>query len=139
MKNHVRTFAVVTVISALFGSSVILAQNAARETATVPFAFHASSKTLPAGKYSVELSGMGIAQIQDVQTGNSILLMSKGRDSNKSGEPRLTFHRYGNEYFLAEIWMPGRDGGYALSTSAREKEASKHSGPVTLASIRLVR
>jgi hypothetical protein len=139
MKNYFRNLAVITGLTALFGSSVVLAQSGS-EKATVPFAFHASAATLPAGNYTVAVAnGMGVLQISDAATGHSIMLGTRTRESSKDGSPRLTFHRYGNEYFLAEIWMPDQVNGYKLATSAREKEMSKQSSPVTLASIRLVR
>ncbi|MGI8745161.1 MAG: hypothetical protein ACR2NN_21830 [Bryobacteraceae bacterium] len=138
MKNYVCNLAVVTGLAALFGSSVILAQHESRETANVPFAFHASSTTLPAGKYAVALNNsLGFVQISDTVTGHSIMVATRGRESGKNDTPRLTFHRYGNEYFLSQIWMPGQTDGYSLGKSAREKEMAKQPGQIVLASIRL--
>jgi hypothetical protein len=34
---------------------------------------------------------------------------------------RLVFHRYGNTYFLAEVWGPGNDGRQ-LPTTSQERE-----------------
>jgi hypothetical protein len=44
------------------------------------------------------------------------------RDIQSNG--RLVFHRYnGNEYFLSQIWMPGRSEFSQLSQTRRERQA----------------
>jgi hypothetical protein len=35
---------------------------------------------------------------------------------------KLVFHRYGNEYFLSEVWTPGDEWGHRLSKTRRERE-----------------
>lgn len=139
MKKQISSLLVSAGMLALLGSSAVTAQELSRESATVPFRFHASSTTLPAGKYDVKLnSSMGVFQISDAMTGRSIMVAAFSRESGKNVNPRLTFRRYGNEYFLSEIWIYGQPVGYKVGTSSREKEMAKGSGPVTLASIRLV-
>jgi hypothetical protein len=139
MKNHARKLALITGLSALLGSSLIVAQAQTTEVANVPFAFHTKGSTLPAGKYIIKIEGNnGVVQFADAKTGNSVLLGTRGRESGNNDEPRLTFHRYGNEYFLSEIWMPGQANGYNCWKSAREKELEKEPGKITLASIRLM-
>ena len=65
------------------------------------------------------------------------MLQTSGRRSSSREAARLTFHRYGNEYFLSEVWMPEQTGGYTVGKSAREKELSKEPGQLALASVRL--
>jgi len=137
MNNYVRSFAVSFGLSAVLGSSRILAQSGTRELATVPFAFHAKNITLPAGKYAVGVvNPQGTMMISELATGHAVMVMTRNRQSGKSGDPRLTFHRYGNEYFLSEIWMPDQVDGYKLSESTHEKELAKQPGQIALATIR---
>jgi hypothetical protein len=128
-----RTFSIAG-LSVMFGSSLILAQETGREVAKVPFAFHARETTLPAGSYFVSSTNLGILRIADKNTGHAVMVPTRGRESG-SGNPRLTFHRYGNEYFLAEIWMPDQVNGYTVSQSAREKELAKQPGQLAFASV----
>jgi hypothetical protein len=44
----------------------------------------------------------------------------QGRAPEGSG--RMVFHRYGNIYFLSEVWAPGQDTGQELTSSRAEKE-----------------
>ena len=125
-------------LSLFLGSSLIMAQEYGRETANVPFAFHARETTLPAGSYSVKImDATGVMQIADKKTGRSIMVPTRARQSGPAGQPRLAFHRYGSEYFLAEVWMPEQRDGYTVSKSAREKELAKQPGQLAYASISL--
>ena len=37
---------------------------------------------------------------------------------------KLVFHRYGSQYFLAQIWTAGNDRGQELPKSGRESEVA---------------
>ena len=137
-RGLVSTMLGVAGISAMLGSSLILAQESAREVANIPFAFHARETTLPAGRYTIcAMNSQGAMRISDKKTGHSIMVPTRGRQSGPDQTARLTFHRYGNEYFLSEIWMPQQVDGYTVGKSAREKELSKQPDQLALASVRL--
>ena len=137
-RGIVSTMLGVAGISAMLGSSLILVQESSREVANIPFAFHARETTLPAGSYTVgAMNSQGAMRIADKKTGHSILVPTRGRQSGPNQSPRLTFHRYGNEYFLSEIWMPEQTDGYTVGKSAREKELAKQPDQLALASVRL--
>jgi hypothetical protein len=75
----------------------------------VPFAFTVDNQTLPAGQYyvvsvtperAIRLSsadGKHSATVNDLPNYASM----------PSANSRLVFHRYGNEYFLAQVWTKG--------------------------------
>jgi hypothetical protein len=77
----------------------------------VPFAFGVEDRSLPSGEYTVFT----------VTPERSIRLVSAdGKHSavintlpNYANEPsttsRLVFHKYGNEYFLAQVWTAGQN------------------------------
>ena len=55
---------------------------------------------------------------------------AKGPSSNS----RLVFHRYGNEYFLAEVWTAGQDvARNPLSSKKAMESASNGEKPETFA------
>jgi hypothetical protein len=81
----------------------------------IPFEFHVGSESFPAGEYWVELEKLTpgsptgatlLVRNQDGSVFHRILAMP-GSDSLDKGESRLTFNRYGDQYFLAEVGSAG--------------------------------
>ncbi|HXN72177.1 MAG TPA: hypothetical protein VN861_06450 [Candidatus Acidoferrales bacterium] len=90
----------------------------------VPFAFTVGDKGMPAGEYRVA----ELAEAKSVQTirqsdgHESIMVMTHPVErKGDASSPRLTFHRYGNRYFLVQIWS-GDARGRELVKSHVEKE-----------------
>lgn len=97
--------------------------------ADIPFDFIVGDKTLAAGRYSV-------AQMMS-NSGGGILV--KSREGNESAlrlslavlgnTPRqktsLTFRRYGNAYFLSQVWLSGLSEGREVLKSKAERAAGR--------------
>jgi len=89
-------------------------------TANVPFDFAVDKASLPAGAYS----------IQSISSAASSTLAIRSNDRNKaehlnpSSKTCLVFHRYGEQYFLSQIWVAGEKGGAQLRMSRREAETA---------------
>ena len=49
------------------------------------------------------------------------------RASEVQGESRLVFNRYGDQYFLSQVWMAGSDTGRDLFQSRNERNLAKES------------
>jgi hypothetical protein len=45
-----------------------------------------------------------------------------GVSGSSSDEARLVFNKYGDTYFLSEVWTPGQSQGGGLSKSKTERE-----------------
>jgi hypothetical protein len=118
MKNQIRNFAIGAGLAALTLSPSLMAQD--RETAEIPFAFHAGESTLPAGTYSVTKASTGILALRNEDTRHAILLGPQGRETGKDA-PQLSFRCYSGDCFLSVVWMPG-DSGYSFMKTRREKE-----------------
>jgi hypothetical protein len=101
--------------------------------ANVPFEFSVGYKAMPAGEYSVQTivsAGNGLL-IQSTDGKISALRLTNATDRiNDKSQPRLVFHRYGERYFLAEIWN-GANTGRQL---AQSQEESAVESELTLAS-----
>ena len=70
----------------------------------VPFAFMAGGVHLPAGPYIVSHLDPFLIQIE-AQDGKARALVHVAiEDINYQTRSKLTFHRYGDQYFLAHIW-----------------------------------
>ncbi|MGC1452734.1 MAG: hypothetical protein WA830_22115 [Candidatus Sulfotelmatobacter sp.] len=94
----------------------------------VPFNFVVNRSTLPAGEYlvqSVDDEGKVLA-IRDLDTNTTRLVSFNSCTSPKSAsQTKLIFHRYGERYFLNQVWVEGNISGHELSPSPREKEVAK--------------
>lgn len=93
--------------------------------ASVPFDFIVGDKVLQAGDYSVKpISSSGevlrIGNESSTQSAMSLTMQADGR----SKTAQLVFHRYGQRYFLAEVWL-GCDGGLRLMKSSQERAIEK--------------
>ena len=101
------------------------AQNLRPIKAKIPFAFSLGDKELAAGEYTFSrLSGFANNKTMLVSMGSStpmfrsILGAQILTPKNKS---TLVFHRYGEQYFLEQIWTAGERDGTQLPESRSER------------------
>jgi hypothetical protein len=95
--------------------------------ANIPFAFSVGNTQLPAGKYSVSRalpnSGDGLIAINSLGGKASAL---RTTIPVTTGQPRdkatLVFHRYGDQYFLFQVWGAGESTGLTFVRSRSERE-----------------
>jgi hypothetical protein len=72
----------------------------------VPFEFTVGTTTIPAGTYSVALSGADNNIVTVGNINHTVVALTGARKSDRSNGPtRLVFHRYGHRYFLREMWF----------------------------------
>ena len=112
---------------ALFATTAAVAQTVDLK-ANVPFSFTVNRATLPPGEYSLKsMDEQGTAlAIRDLNSKTTNLVISNSCRSPKSAsQTKLLFHRYGNRYFLSQIWTAGEDVGRQLPSSAGEKELAR--------------
>jgi len=141
MRNHF--LKTITMIGALIILSAVSgrAQAGAGFTVVVPFGFTVSGKVLPAGEYIVARSqpfneGLMI-RAKDGRAGTFLQTMPVQSKENQV-QTKVVFKRYGNEYFLSQIWISGRSTGRELHKArqerALERELAARSGkPDTIA------
>jgi hypothetical protein len=105
--------------------------------ANVPFSFYMGGSAMPQGSYKVdELSHGAVVCMRSKDTAKSVTAHTIA--GKKQDEPaRLVFHRYGESYFLAEIWAGDESIGQGLAVSPPEKELAKIGAAPTVAVIRL--
>src|SRR5215217_8993180 len=123
MKNVVAKIGLLAVITIIAASASTQAQTLNyRLTANIPFDFSVAGKTLPAGKYWInraqESSGDLVVQISSTDGHTNITRLTipvVASSPVKSG--LLVFHKYGEEYFLSEVWPAGGVTGRELHKS----------------------
>jgi hypothetical protein len=107
----------------------------------IPFAFSVEDYSLPAGEYLV-LTVTPERSIRVVSADgkhSAIVNTLPNYASSPSENSRLVFHRYGNEYFLAQVWTAGQNVGRNPLSSKRAIEIASTGGkPQTIAVIALV-
>jgi hypothetical protein len=75
----------------------------------VPFSFTVRGRTLPPGLYHASTDApQGVLSIRG--DGGFALAMAIGIESGDVTEPKLVFHKYGDEYYLQEVWLGGGYG-----------------------------
>ena len=93
-------------------------------TADIPFDFIVADQTFPSGKYTVRTASDNgkVLRITSLDGRSSIVRLSNSViDSNTKQNARMVFHRYGQEYFLAEVWS-GDNSGRELIKSKKENQ-----------------
>jgi hypothetical protein len=118
----------VVVLLALIMVGESLAQTL-RVKADIPFEFIVNGSTLPAGQYTIQSFGSVDGRTLLVgSAGNhkSAIVNAIGVESKKmAGETKLMFHRYGDRYFLTQVWVAGSEHGQELPRTHRESELAK--------------
>ena len=100
-----------------------------RMKANVPFDFIVNGSSLPAGEYTIQSFGAidgKTLRLGNVGNHQGALVNTVGMETAKaSRQTKLIFHRYGDRYFLAQVWVEGSDQGRQLPMSHRESELAK--------------
>ena len=103
--------------------SVPMVQAQSQIKADVPFAFSVDKQSMSAGNYEIDYLNANVLVLRDLDTKQAQLLM-KSHDVQAANirNAHLVFHKYGDQYFLSQIWKGNSNMGIELATSRREKE-----------------
>ena len=108
------TMALVTAVATANG------QSQHRVNASVPFEFIVGDKTLAAADYRIDTIGDALA-ICSVGAKDKVIRLANATTPKERKPARLVFHRYGNTYFLSEVWEGGDRIGRRLVESRQER------------------
>ena len=105
---------------------------------TVPFQFTVANHTFPAGEYLVStVQPERTIRISGMATKVSVTqAVSPLYASRPSADSHLVFHRYGDSYFLEEVWSAGLDVARTLPQGKHELEMAKAGITPMIATIR---
>ena len=123
-RQVVKGITMLTVILAIaFATAVVSAQAQSAKTvvSNIPFEFIVADKTLPAGEYQVNRSLGNALTIRTSNPDAAVSRLTNEIEPNKDRRARLVFHRYGDRYFLAEVWTGSGDVGRQLLKSRQER------------------
>jgi len=123
MKNSVR-MTVITLSLVLFALVPAYAV-----TANIPFNFTVDGVRMPAGEYVVSSPSERVVILQHVGGPESkATITNNGTSTNIYGRSKLVFHKYGNAYFLAAVWMPNSDHAHEYYASTDEIQLARNGG-----------
>jgi hypothetical protein len=123
------TMLVVVTVFALAAAVVSANAQSAKVRANIPFEFSIGYKPMPAGEYTVQQVSQGSSglMIRSTDGKRAAIRLSDdtGRSKNNNTKARLVFHRYGERYFLAEVWNGFNTTGRHLLKSKEESAIEK--------------
>lgn len=122
MKKQVLRIVVFAI--AISAASAAMAQGTSGDVSVnVPFAFVVDGHHMQPGRYVVTKAANGVLRIYDTEVAdNQMFLGVHNIESNTPNGSKLVFHRYGDTYFLAEVWSGDNNIGKELAKSKAEKE-----------------
>jgi len=121
MKKH-NMFSLVAMFVLLTAGS-LFAQISGAVKANVPFDFTAGNITLPAGEYKIANTEHPGTLLIGQDGSQTKFVGSNPAEANRDAAmSKLVFHRYGDRYFLYQIWVQGENRGSELPMTKLEKE-----------------
>jgi|SRR5882724_1665356 len=126
-KQALKTFTILNLLLILTAVSVS-AQFQRSKVANIPFSFVVGGRTLPAGEYTIKPNRRNpevwLVQSRDGHASAIFTTMAvasiEGQEKSK-----LVFHKYGDRYFLSQIWSLGDNSGRELLMPRLERELAK--------------
>lgn len=134
MKRTLKTLTMMTLVVGLTLTTIVASaqgpSTARSIVADIPFDFIVGGKTLPAGKYNVGAAtstGEGVRITSRDGNSSAMRLSYLASDKSQKRNARMVFHRYGQMYFLAEVWS-GDAFGHKLTPSKSERNIRQELG-----------
>ncbi len=134
--------AIVLMVAVLvIGGTVLFAAGPAEPAirANVPFAFHVGNELMPAGQYQVShINSRDMLLIRSVEDKQVIVMHSVPSGKYANDTAKLVFHRYGDTYFLRQVWIPNFSANELFQSKAEKEYASRWSRPEPTAVVAVV-
>lgn len=123
-KKIYSTFAMLGLFLVLAVGSV-QAQSEGRVEVNIRFDFQVGNKVLPAGEYTVKPLTQKSVVIKSADGREVLVALTPNsvKAGAKATTEKLVFRRYGNQYFLAQVWTIRGADGRELAPSKAEREA----------------
>jgi hypothetical protein len=92
----------------------------------VPFGFELGSKHLAPGTYTISRPVQGIIQIRNAS--DAALIVTHDGEANKPTKTsKVVFDRYGDHYFLRQVWFNPADTSYMETAESKTEKLAKRS------------
>lgn len=96
----------------------------------VKFDFQIGDRIFPAGEYQIESISRHpdiVLQIRSLRDANKTeLIVTHPSNAARTQTPKLIFQKYGESYFLTEIFLDSGQWGYSIRPSRHQRESEKN-------------
>ena len=110
-------------IGSLASTQYASAQSTTVAEVTIPFAFQTTNQTLPAGTYRIDRESGYLVRLQGPHSEGGFVIMHGTSKNRAADHGSLVFDRYGDKYYLHQIWTAGSTDGLECSKTRAEKES----------------
>lgn len=119
--------AVFTAATIAISFTTTKAQSAEPLTINTTFDFYVGNEKLSAGKYTIKrlTAHSFVVRSEDRKVNVIAQVVSETGKATDSKIEKVVFNRYGERYFLAEIWNMRNSTGKAVGKSKTERQAEK--------------
>ena len=134
--TRTRRFCLLIATTVLVSLSGIIANAQSRShqqvRVSVPFTFSVGNASLPAGDYVVSVvnptSDRSVLQFTSRDGKSTTMISTTDVEGWATSKAKLTFRHYGNQYFLAQVWMASESTGFATPHSSSERTLRQQLG-----------
>jgi hypothetical protein len=116
------------IVCALTIGSLASAPSASAQSRTtlvvnIPFAFQTEKQILPAGMYHIERESGSIILLRGPGKAAGFVMMYGTSKTHPPDHGTIVFDRYGDKYFLRQVWTAANPNGLECPKSRAEKAA----------------
>jgi hypothetical protein len=132
-----QTFRIITMLSFLLVLATVSVSAQRRSdnsiAVNIPFDFAVGETKLPAGNYTLRRIALTssydrlVIQSADGRGDSHTGMTRPNRTSQVQKQSKLIFNRYGDQYFLSQVWTADSDTGRDLFQSRNERNLAKES------------
>lgn len=95
-------------------------------TVNVPFGFEIGSKYLAPGRYTISRPLADIIEVRG-HSGAALLVTHSGESKKATSDSKVVFDKYGDQYFLRQIWFNPQDNTYMECAESKAEKQAKRS------------
>ena len=104
-------------------SSAVAQSSSTTVKAVIPFAFQVGSQHMPAGTYDIDLMSPQQVLLRGPGHKGGFVMVHSAEVLQAPNTSTIVFDRYGNKYFLRQIWQAGATEGLECPKGRAEKAA----------------
>ena len=129
MKRQALTVLAMASLFAMLAVVSVHADSDSEVRADIPFDFIVGNTAYPTGSYAVQYTnqqGVFVIHIGEDESRRTLLWSNTApAKSREDNSPKLIFSRYGDQYFLTQVWAGGDIDGRELPKFHWERELAK--------------
>jgi hypothetical protein len=89
----------------------------------IPFAFHTPMQTLPAGSYRIDRESRNLLLLKGTGSTSGFVIIHDAIKTQAPDRGMVVFERYGDTYYLRQVWTAGNSTGLECAKGKAEKES----------------